>query len=892
MRSINRLSSLHQRECLPNISAAVAELWEHNRNAQSRKSSIQVSSLSQLHTLSVVQSRASPIRPDLASIERELEASKASLAILKQMSQLPVIYGSLLVESVQRVEWSHRIKSLTGEVAEEFATWKEDEQKRRSKWLKRFGGSLDAFGHAFNNSMNHPSSSVNSISNLKNSNTSILAVELSLVGANDQVVSSAATREDVYEFVDILRQIPGTEYVTAELQDMINDLDRINRERPTGSSRRREKLFKDGSFMEQMRSSMFISPQQPRSTGSSRQQSPDQNDSMSESLEVENRRLQEQIKGYESRVRRLEDLLHRQQARGLAGLPSAGSGSGHLSNAIHSPPKGQPMAVARHHSAPSVNEYRQLSPAVPIQSSPKPNAQSPTLIQQQSSQMLSMVPLRSSPSPRNSSPISQSPRTSMAEFEASRKRGSASKLDRLQTELPKDPNAVVTDLQIELKEVQNSLNQEKETSTRLRKQISETQHNLQEIEVIKQDLLANLSQQEAEFQRERKSLNQEISALKAHIYAMEEAEDNLEESRVDKEGLIADLESALEEQQQRERDLEEVKSGLDIEIRNLRETLRAERDESSQLASMLGESSRVQSSLKNRTMQLEELLRLQAERSHDADDDDRQDEAFEQTVKDLEEAKSRLAATEENLLCLSEENHELRETVNKTDNFVRVLWHMLVPESPITDPSLEEFERVLTDRQNDNVQALSRLHDLEVDGATNKEYISKMKATLDLRSLRARDLTQRLYTFYRRSRQLMDALGISYTGSRSMALNGNMMEDVLYKILPESEREKWMAGKDGEQPSSEADMSIPDVEVLHWMDAPNLSVDSDDEEEARFARFLVAIDFDYNEFSDMVQKRVQEAEYIARKWNKMARLYREKARRAKKESSEKISYKS
>ncbi|KAK7202457.1 hypothetical protein BZA70DRAFT_285832 [Myxozyma melibiosi] len=886
MRSITRLSSLHQREYLPNISASVAELWELNRNAQSRKASIQVASLRQLHTLSVVQSRASPIRPDLTSIERELETSKASLAVLKQMDQLPLIYGSFLIESVQRAEWSQRIKSLTGEVAEEFATWKEDEQKRRSKWLKRFGSSLENFQQTFNNSIN-PASSVNSIYSLKNSNTSILAVELNLVGVNEQPASASVTREDVHEFIETLKHIPGTEHLHAELQEMIKELDRTNHERVTAASRRREKLFKNGSFMEQMRSSMVVSAQQR----SSRQSSPELKDSLTESLAQENRMLQEKLKSYESRVRRLEDLLHRQQVQTSQGVPASvpsGSGGGYFGLVPTAATNAHPISVSRHHSAPVVNGSPQLSPGILNQSpQQQQRVQSPIPIQQQFSQLTPLPP-----QPRKSPPISQSPRASTFEFESSRKRGSALRLDRMSVEPSKDPSAAVADLRSEQQQLRSALESEKETSTRLKKQMHETERNMQEIEVIKQDLLANLSQQEAEFQRERKSLNQEISALKAHIYAMEEAEETLEESRVDKEGMIANLESALEEQQQRERDLEEVKSELDIEIRNLRETLRAERDESTQLASKLGESTRAQLSLKSRTMQLEELLRAHAERSDDAAEDkdgvlpyDR--EGLENTMKELQEVLARLADSEVKTNKFAEENESLRETMAQDKALINRLWKMMMPDSTDEEPSPETVESTLQSRLEQFADAERRLGELGEEVAALKCSLAELKASHESQSARSRDITVRLYTFYRDTRQLMNELGIVYSNSKAMVLKSNTLEEALYKILPESEREKRIAEDNGgESESAESELSIPEIDALHWTGG------SEADEGLRYERFINEIEFDYQSFSKLVHKRIQEAEFIARKWYKMARLYREKARRAKKESSEKIAYKS
>ncbi|KAK9430520.1 hypothetical protein V1505DRAFT_355836 [Lipomyces doorenjongii] len=832
IRSITRMASLHQREYLPTISGAVSELWEYNRNAQSRKSAVQISSLRHLHTLSIVQSRASPIRPDLASVERELEGSQASLGILRQMDSLPLIYGSLLIESIRRVEWNQRIKALTGEVAEEFATWKDDEQKRRTKWLKRFGGNLDNFEQNLANSVSAhgvgganataATTSMNSMYSLKNATASLFAVELNLICSKEEAVLGV-TRDDILAFIESLQQVEGTGAMLSEIQEMFAELAHTTQDRSTVSERRKERLFKTGSFTEHMRNSMSLN------RNDARQSSPECDDTAH--LVKENKRLQEKVKGYESRVRRLEDLLHRQYRS-----PPAGS-SGFFPSVVPI----HPLAASRHHSVPLMD-------------------------QQQQQQMLQQS--------RSSPPLSKSPR----DISVRSDRADAST----------NGSASAMDLKTELQNLRATLDLERESSTRVRKQLEETEHNVRDIEVIKQDLLANLSQQEAEFQRERKSLNEEISLLKVRIYALEEEEQTLEDSRVDNEGLIANLENALEVQQQRERDLEDIKSDLDAEIRSLREGLRVEREVTARMNLLLKDSSETENTLNTR---IEELLAKLKLADFCAKNVDVVREEKLRVEQELALANSRLAVSEDEKSRAILESAVTRERAEMLSERVRSMWH-IISGGAEDDPSHEELEAVLKTKIEEQATVLTRLRDLESEVAQAQSAMRDLTKMYESRTLKARDLTQRLYTYYRRSRQLMDTLGIVYAGTK-MVFNYPVVDDHLYKILPEKEREKRLAERSASTPDGDSTLSsIPDIDVLYWMDSGENDVGDSSAEADRYMHYIHAIDFDYDEFAAIVRERVKDAEYIASKWNKMARLYREKARRAKKDASEKIAYKS
>jgi len=138
--------------------------------------------------------------------------------------------------------------------------------------------------------------------------------------------------------------------------------------------------------------------------------------------------------------------------------------------------------------------------------------------------------------------------------------------------------------------------------------------------------------------------------------------------------------------------------------------------------------------------------------------------------------------------------------------------------------------------------------------------LAKSKNVCAARTLKARDLTQRLYTQHTRCKQLLEALGLQIK-----AANGSPL------IRYGSEKSDYL----------EPD----DLDLLYWMD----STDSDEEAD-KYSRYLGRTVIDLDAFSQEITSRVREAEKYAKKWQKEARAYRDKAKRYTIEAENKIAY--
>jgi autophagy-related protein 11 len=169
--------------------------------------------------------------------------------------------------------------------------------------------------------------------------------------------------------------------------------------------------------------------------------------------------------------------------------------------------------------------------------------------------------------------------------------------------------------------------------------------------------------------------------------------------------------------------------------------------------------------------------------------------------------------------------------------------------------------------------------------------LSDVSSRLEARTERAKDLTQRLYSQNDRLCRLLERLGFS------VSREGDGM--VIRKV-PRSERSQNSTNDLSETATltsalrksgtlnSRVLADSADLELLYWMKAG-----TDTEESAKYKGFLSALgSFDTDAFSETVYKRVKDIQQIATRLQKDARAYREKAHTLHKDSHDKIAFKS
>jgi len=144
------------------------------------------------------------------------------------------------------------------------------------------------------------------------------------------------------------------------------------------------------------------------------------------------------------------------------------------------------------------------------------------------------------------------------------------------------------------------------------------------------------------------------------------------------------------------------------------------------------------------------------------------------------------------------------------------------------------------------------------DASILQSQITALEVLCDTRTLKARDLTQRLYTFHTRCRQLLERM------SSRATVEGSKLGSSTF-VAP--------------------DVSNLDLGLMHWMEADNVETEAE-----IYARFLDQNTIDIDMFTDTVVQQIQDGERQLKRSHKEAKIYREKAHRATSEARSKIAY--
>lgn len=752
---------------LPGLTELAIDIGKLLVATYERKNAVSTACHELLLNVASIQSIASPVNPQINKLDEAFQEENSHFQLLSLVTQLPVTYGSLLIECVRRREWSEKFQSNNQKLAEDLAVVKEDEEKRRRKWQRSTGLMLP----------------------FELAESQVLRAELTTRGDATGGLPKI-TRQDVEAYITSLRAVGNLDDAVKELAQALQDIDKSSKR-----VNKRLKGFKMGSIHEAgMMGSSVLSGR---------------NDDI-KLLRAEKEQLGERIKGYESRIRKLEDLLHR--GRTANGNPYSPN-----------PQQGRPSTPGLPHPFPST-----------------PTMQAPHSPEQT---MKPGIPHRRSSSEQQNSIEAYKARVAALVAELAAEKERATELQKVaseNTEAEKAMNAQIL-------------------------QADET----------KKDLVANLDATLQQHISERKALTAEIEELTRKLENAEEELDRVEEEKVrplEHEleivgGELSHHREALEKEAQKNRVLEDKLTVLEREkgeeIMQLRSDLEEQIqrvDEESQRAEEAEAS--LTTSEKSVTRMAEEIAKLE---------------------KQLKDAREALDA------------ERARSSSNQTSLYsaMKLAHGHLSDENPPEDVNalMNDIEVMIANTVARNKELSAELKAEKASTVSLKGEKEFLQNRFDSRTLRAKDLTQRLYTHNARSIQLLESLGYRVIrGEDSMQIvkvsrsNSNNASAVLAKstILPDDATQK-ASPTVADHPSA-----ADDVNLLYWMESPDS--DTESEKYSQYIKTIVA--FDLDAFSETIINRVKKAEQDARQLMKQGRAYREKYYRARDEASEKIAFKS
>jgi autophagy-related protein 11 len=821
----SKIAANHTERLLPSMSKRALEMDEMLRYATQARNSLAAESIEFMRSITEITSLNHSAKSQISAVNQEDEL--ATFDYLRLIQQVPYMYASFAAEAIKRREWFEKMKLDSSTLANEMALFQEEEIKRRRRWYKSIGNTYGPEPPA--------------------SESHVPGLEVNLQGEEERW--PAMTRRDLEDFQVLLQANKADPAIVDDVSKMVSEMSN-----PTRQQSKRMKAFKNGSIHEAAlgRSGLFIRG----------------DDDLLRSLQDDKSKLESKLKTAESRVRRLEDLLHRQTQ---ASRPSLG-------NLFQLP-------------------SQQLSDRVDSTISMK----SPQVLDDR--------------------------RSSVDGADA------LARVQRLESELGAAKERSAT-LEKDL-EAQATLNRE------MKGQIDEANST-------KKDLLENLEALKREFMEERKSLEGEISRLQTRLEDTEDEIEHFGESRENEKASYDETVQALRlqvEQLTKERRDETLKS--EGKINFLREETRLQRETIDTHERQLQVAQETSKGLSKKVDALSETMDAQVKVLRELWDQLTPDEAVPVDLSDLvdgllvkaSDAVARARSLDGDVSLLRSELGSTRNAVKLARAETEAMAGRLSDEEAaairLRETLGEEKAKVvaLEGELADNREQLSQLRTKISDGETGSESLRKrleeeekkitavteelasrqsqvgsleeevqhfkdklqwsqaklsdLTSLFDTRSGHAKDLTQRLYSQNERLAHLLERLGFSVTRQ-----GGSM---VIQKV-PRSERSSQNANdsdpssslrRSGTLNSRAAIVSSVDLDLLNWVSCSDVEAES-----GKYDAYISSLgSFDMDAFCEVVYRRVKDVEHMARKLQRDARAYREKAHALQKDAHEKIAFK-
>ncbi|PKK50084.1 hypothetical protein CI102_4725 [Trichoderma harzianum] len=407
-------------------------------------------------------------------------------------------------------------------------------------------------------------------------------------------------------------------------------------------------------------------------------------------------------------------------------------------------------------------------------------------------------------------------------------------------------------------QLENELREEKKRSADFQKDLDnrvnerdDMRDRIEEVNSTKKDLLENMEALKREFLDERISLENEIKTLKARLEDTEEEMDHFGESRENEKANFDEKIQALEAEieranKERKDDMLKSQGQLDASERRLRSLESVEESAESRLEWL----KKLYAELSPDTaMPTDEADLTEALISNAADIIEKLDKA----TNSAKELRAELTQMKENLSSQEMSTMHARENLAEEKAKVTALERELRSQlsdgetgSEMLRKKLEKEEKKVTELSEEVAwrQSQQRFEDVQ-------SKLSALSAQYEARDGRTKDLTQRLYSQNDRLTRLLERMVITRVSrSDKLAANPN----------------------DSSDPGSSLRRSLSLGGRAMTDNPTKLGT------------------FDTDLFSDTLYHRVKEAEHKARKWQREARSYRDRAHSLQKDSHNKIAF--
>ncbi|KAF2153732.1 hypothetical protein K461DRAFT_266856 [Myriangium duriaei CBS 260.36] len=842
----SKMALLHTRNYLPNLQEYASEMNDLVRKNVDKRNNTAKICMQHMQTLSRIESHLSKVLADVKALDVTQEDQQA-FNTLNIASRLPYVYGSLLIEAVRRREWAEKMKKDSSTLAEEMATYQEEESRRRQRWLN----------------------SIDDVIQPELVKSKAFGIEVNLQSELDQWPS--VVRQEIEEYIASLTTLPIAEEVTRELTLAMRTLDQ-----PTRKQIKHAKAFRAGSVHEAAFGTTSLALR---------------GDDEFKVLRDANTKLEEELRGQKSRVRKLEDLLHRQTALNRVVSGDVFTPQMELVSRADSPSPSPSPGIRR------VSEDFRPGSARSRRTSSNQGGEEKRLARR-------VVMLEAELQ-------SQKEVNASLEKDAA-ERSQAHETGRLKME---EAESIKKDI------MSNMEAQGREFATERRGLEQELAHVRARVEELEDELdriLGSRDQERGGADARTRALEEEITRARSdYDNVQKERTKNVEDMR--QKWLAEQDRSAVLENQLR--DIMAAKETVERKLRTtqarLDEHQSAERDNMASLTAAhlhLDTTSPVPEAYTALVSALEDLARRSALHARDLAEavemaksenesllSQHQARTSEMTEvrTQCDELEAELARAKEKSAAASAKANSLASQLDDEREQLRSLRRKFAEGETGADAlrhRVDEQEEQVGRLLEQLAESKSHVNSLDVElmriqtkHNAAETAANAAKARLDIRSARAKEMTIRLFAQNARLMRLLETLGFAVShkdgqmfierASKVAGASTTLTEPS--QILSRAVSYSSPPGRKVSDPASEPDYSLS---FLHWMDLANQSA-----EDSAWDQLLSNLSlFSTDVFSDAIAKRLRDFEYTARKFRLESRNASAKATRFSQDASQKL----
>lgn len=824
--AVSRRAVPHTQNILPTLQEIGTEVQVMVQNAAEMRQKTALNCKQALSRISEIQSQFGSLHSSISGLKVEDEC-QLGLDTLEKVFRLPVAYGSTLVEAARRSEWNDKMRTDFESLRDDIAQHKDDEIRRRRKWATSLNGFL-----------------------LDDASSTEALIDLNFsTPANKWPYVS---REEIFTYVEDLRAL-GIEEAVQKVSQLLRELDGAAKSRRT-----RQTAFKNGSVYD-LGQSILRNGDQVRT------------------LQDDKLRLEDKLRSSDSRVRKLEDLLHRQSqlSRPPSGIFTPTTELERQSSFSGQSPGKPPNNESRRSSLSLRRLSNQtLDEKAMVQRIVNLEAQINKLQEEAHAER------RSSTESRDKMNEAESvKRDLMANFEAQRQEFEDERqlledenhklkvrLEEVEDELDRvlgsrDHQRLTQDQNIS--SLRSELEKLRKTAEQDYEQQKQSKDNVLRDLNVQRDRSLSLERQLQHLREERSNLQTQTMSLAGQLRTIE---DERQEYLISLQSAHANLSpsgSAPDEFRRLVSALEIVSEGAAIHARGL--------DDALQLAT--AESKSQQDSI----ISLEaKIARLEGALEHA----NRQNSNVQE---ELGQERSKLTAIRSELGNEQTELRKLRDKFAAGETGSDALKNRLAEEERRVAElvELKGKNEAQTEALKQEITALTKKVN-EVNG-TEKE----LRTQINARAKKARDLSQRLFQHNDRMIRMLESFGYFIIRQDDTLVVQRASKVNASTILNSDGGTAMKRTVSGSVPT--AHYTDPaDLETLYW------TTDHDAEtEEKKYESFIKAISrLDLDSTIETVIKRYKDVETLAKKYQKDSRGYRERSHRLQSEAHDKIAYRS